>query len=147
MYQAQMSSTRTWTHFNRRTGLALGATLEALQWRGSVIPGLPRRLQSQVERCLRQQLNPFFHACQFWNRQQPLKTGVYAVYEDRGPAIVLCHTVSSVLSCYRNKPMIWWPQEQRFNHWGLCKIGFFLLQIQCRRSVYLFTMEKSDYFW
>lgn len=65
-----------------------GAVLWALQqkarWWDSVIPGLTRRLQSQVERCLGQHLNPFFHACQFWNQQQPLKTEVYTADEDSG---------------------------------------------------------------
>lgn len=58
-----------------------------------VIPGLTSRLRSQVERCSGQHLNPFFHACQFWNRQQPLKTGVYSAYKDRGPATIPCHVL------------------------------------------------------
>lgn len=47
----------------------------------------------QMERSLVQHLNPFFHGCQFWNRQQPLKTEVYAAYIYRGPATVPCHVL------------------------------------------------------
>lgn len=52
------------------------------------------RASKQMERCLGRHLNPFFHGCQFWNRQQPLKTEVYTAYKDRGPATVPCHVLS-----------------------------------------------------
>lgn len=81
------------SHLNLRTCPEIRARLEALQqramWRDSVTAGLARRLQTQVERCLGQHLNPFFHACQLWNQQHPLKTEVYPVNKDRGATPVL----------------------------------------------------------
>lgn len=67
-----------------------GAVLRALQQESEAVGQrdtrpLTRRLQSQVERCLGQHLNPFFHGCQFWNQQRPLKTEVYTVDKDGGP--------------------------------------------------------------